>query len=165
MSGIVGALIAVLGLIAFVWGLTWFQHSGTPNPTPTIKYGAALAGARSEAPFHVLAPAPLPAGLRATSVGWDGVGARVSWRLGFLTPQQDFIGLYEGNGSASQFIAASTPATHPAAPVAIDGTRWLVLTDPGRGETALVHTVGAVTVVVTGTADQRELVTFARSLH
>lgn len=109
-AGFIGALIATFGVIAFVWGLTWFQRSGQPNPTPTVSYRLALEGARSQAPFHVLAPEPPPAGLRATSVDWSGPGPTAAWQLGFLTPQSQFIGLYQGDGPAADFIDASTPA-------------------------------------------------------
>jgi hypothetical protein len=165
MGGMVGALIAIFGLIAFVWGLSWFQHKDPPNPAATIQYGAALSAAREQSPFHILAPEPVPPGLRATSVSWDAVGPDKTWQLGFLTPDQDFIGLFQGSGPSDAFIAAETPATKPGAPVTIRGVQWLTLTNPDRGETALVRAERGVTVVVTGTADESELVTFVTSLH
>ncbi len=164
-AGMVGAMGAVLGLIACMWALSWFQHADPPNPVPTVRYGAALAAARSQAPFHVLAPDPVPAGLRATSVSYDGVGPINSWQLGFLTPDKQFIGLFQGNGLARIFIAANTPATDPGSPVTLDGTQWKTLTNTARGETALVRTAGGVTVVVTGTADEGQLAAFAESLR
>lgn len=165
LGGMVGALISVMGLIAFVWALTWFQHRAPANPAATVSYAPALVTARSEAPFHVVAPQPVPAGLRATSVSWDGVGPIVLWQLGFVTPEQAFVGLYQGNGPAGKLIATNTPASQPGPPVTIRGVQWLTLTDPSRGETALVHTQKGVTVLVTGTAGEGRLVSFVRSLH
>ncbi|MDX6310413.1 MAG: hypothetical protein QOI06_3459 [Nocardioidaceae bacterium] len=165
LGGMVGALISVMGLIAFVWALSWFQHRTPANPAVTVRYGPVLATARSQAPFHVVAPEPVPPGLRATSVSWDGVGPTVLWQLGFVTSQQAFVGLYQGNGPAAQLIAANTPATQPSAPVTIGGIQWLTLTNPSRGETALVHTQRGMTVLVTGTAGEAQLVSFVRSLH
>jgi len=165
MGGMVGALIAVMGLIAAVWGLSWFQHRGVADPARTVDYSAALAAASEQAPFHVVAPSPVPTGLRATSVNWDGVGARVSWHLGFITPGQGYIGLYQGNGPASRFVAASTPATRSAPSVTVVGQAWRMLTAPDRGETALVHTLNGVTIVVTGTVDEAQLATFVSRLH
>lgn len=165
IGGIVGALIAVIGLIAAVWALSWFQHRAVPNPARTVDYRPALAVARAQSPFRVLAPEPAPRGMRATSVSWDGGGAQKSWQLGFVTDGGDFVGLYEGNGPAADFIDASTPAGTPGPPVSIGGVAWITLTDAGRGETALVRTNSGVTTVVTGTATQAALVSFARALR
>lgn len=164
-GGLVGALIAVTGLMVALWGLMWFQRSGTDDPARTVEYTAALAAAREQAPFHLVAPDPVPAGLRATSVSWDGVGGRVSWHLGFVTADGDYIGLYQGNGSVDEFVAANTPATRGGPVTTIGGARWRTLTDTGRGETALVRTASGVTTVVTGTADAEELTVFAGSLR
>jgi Protein of unknown function (DUF4245) len=164
-SGLVGALIAVFGLIAVMGGLTWLLHRPVGDPARTVDYSASLVLAREQAPFHVVFPAPLPSGLRATSVSWDGVGRRVSWHVGFITENQDYIGLYQGNGPAPAYIEASTPATEPGAPVMVDGETWQTLTNSDQGETALVRTVDGVTTVVTGTTDESELATFANRLH
>lgn len=165
MGGIVGAFIAVLGLIVVVWGLTWLQHRPREDPARTVHYGAVLATARSQAPFRVLAPNPVPTGLRATSVRWDGAGHEKSWELGFVTSGHEFIGVYQGNGPAADVIAASTPATDSGPPVVIGDEVWKTLTASDRGETALVKTVSGVTTIVTGTADQSALAAFAHALR
>ncbi len=165
LGGLVGALIAVFGLIACVWGLTWFQHRDLEDPARTVDYAPALAAARAQAPFAILAPRPVPAGLRATSVSWDSTGARKSWQLGFVTDGGEFVGLYEGNGPAADVIEASTPARDPGPPVTIAGAQWLTLTNDARGETALVRTTSGVTTVVTGTAGEAVLSSFAGALH
>lgn len=164
-GGIIGAFLAVFGVIAFVWGLTWFQQGRVEDPARTIDYRPALSAARAQAPFPVLTPEPVPAGLRATSVTWDAVGPQKSWQLGFVTPDAQFIGLYEGNGPAAELIDAWTPARTPGPPVSIGGVQWLTLTNSDRGETALVRTASRVTTVVTGTVDKSALVGFVRSLH
>lgn len=161
----VGALVAVFGLIVAMWAMTAFLHRDVQNPARTIDYAPALRAARAQSPFPVLAPTPVPAGLRATSVEWDGVGRLRAWRLGFVSGDGSFIGLYEGNGPADAFIESSTPAHTPGSPVTIAGRQWLTLTDAGRGETALVHTAQGVTTVVTGTAGEPALESFARALR
>ncbi len=162
-GGMVGALIAVIGLIAVVGGFSRFLHSPVDDPARTVDYSASLAIAREQAPFHVVFPAPVPPGLRATSVGWDGLGRRVSWHVGFVTPDKDYVGLYQGNGPAATFVAASTPATDRGAPVTIEGETWQSLTNGAQGETALVRTANGVTTVVTGTVDEAELAAFVRA--
>jgi uncharacterized protein DUF4245 len=162
---LIASMVAVLLCIAAVWGLTWFQRRGTADPTPTVDFHAALVEARRESPFHLVAPTPMPRGLRATSVNWDGIGPRYTWQLGMLNRGDQFVGLYQGNGPAAPFIAAHTPASQPGPPVLIDGLQWLRLSAPSRGETALVRTAGGVTVVVTGSAGLAEIEDVVRSLH
>jgi hypothetical protein len=164
-GGLIGAMIAVLLFIGAIWGLTWFERRPSPDPTPTIQYAAALAEARAEAPFHVVAPAPVPAGLRATSVEWQGTGARKTWQLGFLTPQDEYVGLYQGTGPAGAFIAAHTPASQPGSPALIRNAQWLTLSASDRGEHAFVRTAHGVTIVVTGTASPSVLRQFVAALH
>jgi Protein of unknown function (DUF4245) len=165
MGGMVGALVAVLGLVAVMGGFAWLLHRPVDNPVKTVNFRAVLAVAREQAPFHVLAPDPVPAGLRATNVSWDGVGGRVSWHVGFLTSGQDYIGLYQGNGPTTAFLDAATPATDRGAPVTVRGKRWMTLTNSDQGETALVRTVNGVTTVVTGTAPEPQLASFIAHLR
>lgn len=160
-----GATIAVAGLVALMWGLSWIQHRPVPDPARTVDYTSTLAAVRADAPFHVVAPEPVPAGLRATSVTWDPVGRTVAWHLGFITPEQRYVGLYQSNGPVAKFVAASTPATTPGAPVEVAGHRWTTLHDDARGETALIRTVGGVTTVVTGTAPLVTLTAVTAALH
>jgi hypothetical protein len=167
MAGLVGSIIAALGLIVAIWGLTWFQHRDPPNPAPTVEYQEQLALARAEAPFGVLAPDPPPAGWRATSVSWDGTAPEYAWHLGFLTGpgsgvDVSYVGLEQSNADPREFVAAATPADEPGPPVTIDGQAWQTLTSVD--ETALVHPGDGVTTIVTGTAPLDELVAFAKSL-
>lgn len=164
VPGLLGALIAVLVLIASVWVLSRFQHRGVVDPTETVDYTADLAEARDSAPFDVLAPSPAPSGWRATSVEWDAVRPDVSWHLGFLTPEGDYVGLEQGNAPASAFVAANTPATQPGEAVRIGAESWQSLVSADGREHALVRRAEDVTTVVTGTAPLSELVAFAESL-
>jgi len=166
MAGLVGSILAALGLIAVIWGLTWFQHRDPPTPAPTVDYGQQLAQARAQSPFGVLAPDPPPAGWRATSVSWDGTAPEYSWHLGFLTgpgSDVDYVGLEQGNAAPSEFLTAATPATDPGPWVRIEGARWQTYSS-SRGEAALVLPGDGVTTVVTGTAPLDELVEFASTL-
>jgi hypothetical protein len=165
VSAMVGAMIAVLGLVAVLGGLKWLQHGDVPNPARTVSYTASLAEARAQAPFTVLAPEPVPAGLRATSVSWDPVGPHKVWHLGFLTAGNDYLGLYQGTGAVDAFVEAATPATKPGPPVTVAGDAWGSLTSSDGHETALVHTSSGVTTVVTGTVDRAALIAFAASLR
>ncbi|MGH3473242.1 MAG: DUF4245 domain-containing protein [Nocardioidaceae bacterium] len=163
-NGLIGALIAVLLTIAFVWGLTWFQRRSTPNPAATVSYASSLQVARQLAGFQVLAPTPKPTWWRCTSVAYTpGTHHDTSWHLGGLTTDGQYIGLEQGIESPGVFIPANTAANQPRSPVTIDGAEWTRLAS-GQGETALVHERGKVTTIVTGTAPLSQLETFAAAL-
>lgn len=165
VPGLIGAMLAVLALIVFVWGLTRFQHRDVDDPAETVDYTSELSDARAQAPFDVLAPDPAPQGWRATSVKWSGAGPEVSWHLGFLTGTGDsagYVGLEQGNAQPGPFVAESTTADQPGPPVTIAGAEWQQLTQ--GDETALVLFGDGVTTVVTGTVPLDELITFAASL-
>jgi uncharacterized protein DUF4245 len=164
-GGLVGALIVVIGLIVVVGGFTWLLRGPVDDPARTVDYSASLSLARQQAPFHVVFPTPVPQGLRATSVSWDGLGARVSWHVGFITQDQNYTGLFQGNGPVGDFVSESTPATTPGASVTVAGETWRTLTKSGQGETALVRTVDGVTTVVTGTVDEADLANFVARLR
>ncbi|MGI8576460.1 MAG: DUF4245 domain-containing protein [Nocardioidaceae bacterium] len=164
VNGLVGALIAVFVCIAFVWGLSRFQHRDPPNPVPTVDFTAALAQARRESPFHVLAPQPVPVGWRADSVEWQGAGPQVSWHLGFLTPQGQYVGLEQSNALPRDFVPAKTPANRPGNSVTIHHQQWQTLTSANGNETALLYAGNNVTTIVTGTAPLSQLTAFAVSL-
>ncbi len=161
-GGLIGALVACFLVIVFIWLLTRIQHEDPADPAKTVDYTGQLADARANAPFDVLAPQPTPPGWRATSVEWQGAGPEVSWHLGFLTGQGDYVGLEQGNAIPREFIADNTPADQPGDPVDINGEEWQTLTS-GQ-ETALVLEADKVTTIVTGTASTAELVGFAESL-
>jgi hypothetical protein len=168
MAGLVGSVVAALGLIIAIWGLTWFQHRDPPNPSPTVDYQAELAQARGASPFAVLAPQPPPPGWRATSVSWDGSAPEYAWHLGFLTgagsgSDVNYVGLEQSNAAPTEFLAAATPADESGPPVTIDGASWQTFSSTS-GESALVLPGEGVTTVITGTAPLDQLIAFAKTL-
>jgi hypothetical protein len=164
--GLVGAILICLALIGVVWALAKFQGAGGEkiDPTPTVDYSAELADARQQAPFEVLAPEPPPKSWRATSVDFEVDGPIRTWQLGFLTPDEDFVGLTQSNASSDDVVEGATRADQPGAPVTVGGEQWQTLTS-SEDETALVFAGDDVTVVVTGTVDEAALVAFAESLR
>jgi Protein of unknown function (DUF4245) len=164
-GGLVGAILVCLALIAVMWLLTRFQGAGgeDADPAPTVEYADAFEQARAQADFDVLAPRQAPPGWRATSVEWEQAGPIQTWRLGFVTPSEEFVGVEQSNDASGDVVEAATPADQPGAPVIIAGETWQTLT-AADGETAFVLAGDDVTTVVTGTAPEDELVTFVESL-
>lgn len=164
IGGLVGAILVALALILALWGMTRLVNRDAHTQVETVDYSASLATARARAPFDVLAPKPVQAGWRATSVQWSGSGPLVSWHLGFLTARGEYVGLEQGNENSAAFVTESTPADEPGPPVEIDGQVWASLTTSDGVEHALVLAQDKVTTVVTGTVTQSELVAYVKSL-
>ncbi|MBA2445487.1 MAG: DUF4245 domain-containing protein [Nocardioidaceae bacterium] len=164
VSGLAGALIVVLLLIAAIWVLSLSHGRPSVQQAQPIDYSAELTEARNQAPFEVLAPTDMPSGWDATSADWRGAGPEVSWHLGVSTDDSEYVGLEQGNQPAAQFIAERTPADQPAEPVVITDKTWTALTSSDGDEHAFVLVGEGVTTVVTGTAPVSELIVFAESL-
>ena len=165
ISGLFGALVVVLVLVAAVWGLSLTHGRPSVRPAEAIDYSADLAEAGRQAPFAVLAPADTPSGWVATSARWSGAGPEVSWHLGFRTDDGEYVGLEQGNQSPSSFVAARTVADQPVEPATIAGRTWSTLISGDGDEHALVLLGEGVTTVVTGTAPEEDLIAFAASLR
>jgi hypothetical protein len=165
-TGLVGAILACLGLIFVVFLLTLFQPRHASDPAGTIDYSAQLKQARQDARFHVVAPATSPKGLRPTSVEWQPARGKTPahWHLGFVTKSGEYIGLEQGTAAAKSFVADNTAATKPGPAVTIGSRKWKTLSSRHEVEHAYFHTDRGVTTLVTGTATTSQLTAFIRTL-
>jgi hypothetical protein len=167
-TGLIGAILACLGLILVVFLLTLFQPRHTSDPAGAIDYTRQLEQARKDSAFHVVAPATPPKGMRPTSVDWqpvDRVDRYAHWHLGFVTKSGEYIGLEQGDAPVRTFVAAHTVASVRGASVTIARQRWQTLSSSHEVEHAYFRTVRGVTTLVTGTATPAELMRFIRALR
>jgi hypothetical protein len=167
-TGLIGALLACLGLIVVVSALSLFQHRSPKDPAGTVSFTAALGQARAQADFRVLAPRPVPRNIRATSVLWQPVDRRhphARWHLGFVTSAGDYIGLEQSTAHATAFIRTHTVANLAGPPVRILGRHWRTLTSRHEVEHAYIWSHHGVTTLVTGTAPPGQMVNVIRHLH
>ena len=100
-----------------------------------------LAVARRDAPFPVLAPTNLPEGWRATQAEWVETGepfrdgqpsVRNQWALGFLTPDDVFIGLDQGDLQPDDLVEEQTREGTPDGQSTVSGQTWERLISSGR---------------------------------
>ncbi len=86
--------------------------------------------------------------------------------VGFAAPDSSYAGLDEAVGPSAALVSSVLGPAGASAhgTVLVDGARWQRRTS-SRGEGALVHRSGPLTVVVTGSASQRSLVALAASLR
>lgn len=157
----------VLICLAVVGWFSW-QQDGV-NPVRPIQPADAVRLAASKASYPLLVPVGLPAGYRPTSVHSDAPSARrggsVTLQIGYVTPSQQFAGFAESDDPHADALASVLDGATQRGTVDLAGHAWTRLTTTTRGETALTRTAGTVTVVVTGSASEKELETVAAAVQ
>jgi hypothetical protein len=129
------------------------------KPVDQVDWRPILAVARREAPFPVLAPSNLPEGWRATQAEWVEAGEpfrggepspRDQWSLGFLTPDDVFIGLDQGDRQPADLVKEESREGTPDGQSTINGQPWERLVSPDDRTRSLVRREPAATTIVSG---------------
>lgn len=159
-----GVLAGVIAAVALLFNLLSDDEPRLPDP---VDYQPALAVARAEYGYDVLAPEPVPDGWRATSVDFAQEATGDLWRLGFLLDDgEQFIGLEQADGEIQSYrddrladFAADGEST-------VDGVAWeRLLEDGDRPDRALVRVDGGAITIVRGTVSYEDLEDFVRLLR
>jgi hypothetical protein len=160
-----------LGLMAVVVGATLLfvpslLHPSKADRFPAFDYSDVLDGFHQVTGVTALAPTGLPSSWRATSGTLTGPTRTEHLLVGFAAPGSTYAGLEESVGPSAALVGTalgpSGARAHGTVPVG--GVLWQRRTS-SKGETALLHRSGRVTVIVTGSASLRSLVSLAASLH
>jgi hypothetical protein len=157
---------ALVPLLVVVGLVVWFNHARQQESSGihVVDTAGPIAAARQQAGFGLLVPVGLPAGWRPTSTEFVPAvpPSAATFRIGFVTPAGRYAEFLESNDAPQAVAAPYGPLTADGStPVA--GVGWPRFRT-GDGKVLLQHTGGAVTVLVTGNADQAELVVLAASL-
>jgi hypothetical protein len=134
-----------------------FTNAPGDHPVEEVDWEPVLATARKQAPFEVLAPTNLPEGWRATRVNWVPLGRpylngeaspRNLWQIGFLTPQDVYIDLNQGDMQAQEMVDQQSQEGTPDGNSVIAGQTWDRLVSPnGRTRSLVLHGPAATTIV------------------
>lgn len=154
--------------------ITWFftRSLGAP-PVQTVDWKPVLNRARAEAGFPIYAPASLSSGYRVNKASWAKRGqpgptgnpvTADQWELGMLNPDDIYVELDEQNHPDAAFVPDSTRQGVADGQSNVSGTTWTRLVSPDDRTRSLVHTSGAVTVLVSGDLGYAALESFAGSL-
>jgi hypothetical protein len=165
----VRSMAVVMLLIGAVALITLRPHGG--DEIRVVDYSGELAAARVAAPYDVLAPTGLDE-YQATSVRYTPTDDGTVWHLGFVSPQDEYVGLDQTDGDADQLVDDLTEGAAPVggsdASVQLGGREWERYDDGGDhdGERirGLVADTGDATTLVSGTADWPELEAMAAAL-
>ena len=97
----------------------------------------------------------------------DGVTA---WYIGYLTPSDEYVGMYQGFDANPTWVADQLSRTIATGVTTIDGVEWTVYdnrqsnADVGNARYGLVTEAGTSTFVLIGTATTEEFETLATAL-
>lgn len=119
-----------------------------------------------------LAVPELPEGWRSNaaelrSSSADGVSA---WYVGYLTPGDEYIGMYQGLDANPTWVAGLLARTPASSTTTIDGVEWTVYDnresddDVGNARYGLTTEAGGSTFVLLGTATPEDFATLASAL-
>jgi hypothetical protein len=165
MSGIVALVVSLV--VAIGWYFLG-RPDETAQPVRTVDWSAWVKAGKADNAIAFYAPAALPHGWRATSVGYTGGNLPV-WELGMLTRAGRFAGIKESRDSVKTLVAKDidTDAVR-GKDVTINGSTWQTWSDSG-GDFGLARTltdqVGLTeTVLVYGSAPDADLRAFAATL-
>jgi len=150
-----------------------FTNLPSDHPVKVVDWKPVLATARRDAPFPVLAPTNLPEGWRATQVRFvkqgdadlDGKPSpRNLWELNFLTPDNTFIGLDQGDLQPQDLIDDKTRKAAADGTSTVGDQTWQrMVTADGRTR-SLVTQQPKVTTIVSGDLPYEALEAYASTL-
>lgn len=168
VKNLVGSLLASLAVVAVI--VLIVPRSDTP-----IERDVDVASVAAQAQVGIepeLAVPELPDGWRSNDASLrqseaDGVTA---WYAGYLTPSDEYAGMYQGLGANPTWTADLLANTVATGVVTIDGVEWTVYdnreadADVGNARYGLVTEAGESTFVLLGTASPEEFDTLARAV-
>jgi len=171
----VGDMIRSLALLAIPLAVIAIIFTNVPrdHPVKEVDWKAVLATARKEAPYQVLAPTNLPDGWRATRVAWVPQGRpylngeaspRNLWQLGFLTPDDAFIDLNQGDAQPEEMVDQQSRAGTADGSSVVAGQSWQRLVSPDGRTRSLVLRGPDVTTVVTADLPYQALEAYVATL-
>jgi len=168
LRNLIGSLLACVAVVALIVLLV--PRSDTP-----IERDIDVASVAEQAQVGIdepLAVPELPDGWRSNAAELrtrdaDGITA---WYAGYLTPSDEYAGMYQGLGANPTWTAELLKNTIATDVVTVDGVEWTVYdnrdtdADVGNARYGLVAEAGESTFVLLGTATPEEFETLAGAL-
>jgi hypothetical protein len=168
MGDLIRSLVVIIVPLLLI--TAFFTHNLNDAPVKVVDWRPAVALARSQAPYPVLAPVNLPPGWRAVQATWVRAGdpylngepsARNLWKLGFLTTDDVFIGLSQGDLQPADFISDETRKGTVDGQSVVGDQTWERRVSPDGRTHSLVEKTAKVTTVVSGDLPYEALDTYA----
>lgn len=133
---------------------------------PPVDVANGARAAAEQVSFKPSVPVGLPADWRPTSVRTTVATAQVlTWHAGYVIAGQQYAAVEQGKNAPADWLRAQTNRGRPDGTSVIDGVVWQRILRTDKVQNSLVHTRGAVTTVVTGTASYDQLAVLAAALR
>jgi hypothetical protein len=165
------SLAPLVLIVVAVVAWTSFRQSPDVEPVKAIDPSSTLQLAANRAGYQLLVPTGLPHGYRPTSARTDAGNAEegdpVTLEIGYVTPSDEFAGFVVSDDPRADAVTAQLGDATQAGSVQIGGDTWTRSTrlHDRDTETVLSRSADGVTVVVSGSASQRELETVAGAVR
>lgn len=168
MGDLIRSLVVIIVPLLLI--TAFFTRNLDDVPVKEVDWHPAVTLARSQAPYAVLAPVNLPPGWRSVQATWVRVGepylngdpsARNLWKLGFLTSDNVFIGLSQGDLRPDDFIRDETRQGTADGQSVVGDQTWERLVSLDGRTRSIVETTPKVTTIVSGDLPYEALDTYA----
>lgn len=163
-SGLIGAMIVLLLVIAAFLGVRAISRDNRPTGVAAVDYVGVMEQARNHGNLIAPAPDPMPKDWRATSVRYVP-GSNPTWHLGMLTDAGKYVGIEEARRTprdmADEFVGKGATKGRLTT---IRSREWQTWTTPG-GDFGVTLRSPDETVLVGGSADRSVLLDFTDQLE
>lgn len=153
INNLVAALLATLGLVLVI--VLIVPRSDKPIERD-VDWSAAAAALQPGVDVTLVDP-ELPIGWSSNSAQLSTDKAGISsWYIGLLSPEQKYVGIYQGIDADASWLATLLNGTAPVSTATIDGISWDVYSssqpaaERGLFHYALVTQAGDSTIVLLG---------------
>ncbi len=158
-----GVLAGALALGALIFNLF---NDAEPRLPDEVEYEAVLESARSEYAYPVVAPESTPEGWRATSVDSSQQASGDRWRLGFLTDDEQYVGVQQSDGEIESFRADELAEFSSDGESTVNGGTWeRFVENDNSPDHALTRVADGAVTIVTGTVSYDRLEDFVATLQ
>lgn len=157
-------MLPLLGIVVLLVLLVW-PRGQRSDGVRVVDTAGPIAAAQQQAGFTVLTPRGLPATWRPTSTEFvpPSAGVKASFRIGYVSPSGKYAEFLQSDDAADAVAAQYGPLSQDG-PISVGSRSWEGF-HRADGRQLLRASIGAVTVIVTGSAGQAELVQLAGSLR
>jgi hypothetical protein len=161
------SMVPLVAICLLLVGWSAFKNDDV-DPVKTVETESAVRAAAEIAGYPVYAPQDLSGKWRSTSVRTNAGSARpgdeVTLQIGWYTPADDYAEYVSSDDPRATALTDVLRGATGTGSVQVAGTAWDRRTSQ-RGETVLLRTDGPATLLITGSASDRELETLAGALR
>ena len=155
MSDLIRSLVVIIVPLLLI--TAFFTRNPSDQPVKEVDWRPVATLARAQSPYPVLAPVNLPPGWRSVQATWVRTGEpylngeaspRNLWKLGFLTTDDVFVGLSQGDLQPVSFIEDETRKGEADGRSVVGDQTWERRVSPDGRTRSLVESTPEVTTIV-----------------